>query len=180
MARVHYVASSRTAHTCRKGHVIEPPEGYAWAAPGYHAPKRFACAAHPFRPSELTASAVSEVYAARESAEDQLDALGDDATAEDLESILEEVKTAAEELRDAREEALSAWENGNGPLEEARDQAEEATSTLDGHQVEAYGGDDGPEQHEGDGWEPSDEYAEWLAEQVDALRTAIDEAVDAL
>lgn len=181
MARVHRVASSRTPHTCRRGHVIEPPQGYAWAAPGYRGRKIIACDRHPFRPSELTTSARATVLAAQETADDALNALGPDATYEDLDGIRDEYLSAVQEYLADREEALNQWEHGNSQLEELRDSAQEAVDAIESHEVEEYAGDDGPDDHADDGtdWEPSGEYAEWLEAQREALADAISQSADA-
>lgn len=137
MARVHRVASSRTIHRCHNGHDILPPEGYAWAAPGFRARPKFACAKHPFRPSQLTTSLVADVYAAQEAWDDALPGIdnGDDLTA-----AFEEFVSALTDYRDMRQEALDQWEYGNSQLEEYLDDAENALGEVEGQfEFEEYG-----------------------------------------
>lgn len=166
MARAHKVNSSRKPHTCgRGGHAIPTPEGYYWAAPGYHAPKQYRCLSHPFRESELTASLVSMVYAAREALEDEVN---NATTHEELEQGWETFKGELESYRDQRQEALDAWEYGNSTLEEFVNDAEEALSEAEGFQVEEYSGELTGDAADGE----DEEYEAWLDEQREAVMEA--------
>lgn len=159
MARVHHVTSSRTEHRCHAGHVIEPPAGYSWAAPGFRASKRFACAAHPFRRSQLTTSAVGEVYAAQEAAEDTLsDTEG--MSLEDVVQAYEDFVDALTTFRDSRQEAFDAWENGNSEFEDRLQEAEDALGEVEG-QFE-------PEEWEHDDDVENESYVDYVREQADA------------
>jgi hypothetical protein len=153
MARVHHVASSRTVHRCKQGHDIQPPEGYSWAAPGFRGSKRFACNRHPFRPSELTTSAVSEVLAAQEALEDEVDTLD---THEDFTTAWDSFTEAVGQLRDTRQEALDAWENGNEQLQEAADAAEAAAGEAEAYEVPEFDGDEEEASKEPDRNEPEE------------------------
>lgn len=178
MARVHHVASSRTPHTCKAGHVIEPPEGYSWAAPGFRGAKRFACAAHPFRPSELTTSAVGDVLAAQE-------ALEDDApnwtSAGDAENALEDFKSALSDFRDQRQEALDQWEHGNSQIEDLLQDAESAVSEIESFSIPEWSGDvDESEAADSEDDDVAEEWDRYLDELRSGVTDAVSSAVDQL
>lgn len=183
MARVHHVGSSRTPHKCKAGHVIEPPQGYMWAAPGFRSRKRYACVLHPFRPSELTTSAASPVLAAQEALEDAAEGWE---TPEDVQSALDEFRDAVQEFYDEREQALDAWENGNSQLDELRDQAQEALDAVEDVQLTEWPGEvDGVEIDADDARDSEDDdvmtaWAEFMDEIREQVTTAADEAVSPL
>jgi len=183
MARVHRVESSRTPHQCKAGHVIEPPEGYTWAAPGFRSRKRFACARHPFRPSELTTSAVSSVLAAQEALSDAAESWE---TPDDVQAALDEFRDVVQEFYDEREQALDAWENGDGQLEELRDQAQEALDAVEGVYLTEWPGEvDGVEIDAEDAKDSEDDnvmsaWAEFMDEIREQVTSAADEATGAL
>lgn len=192
MARIHRVNKSAKPHVCgRGGHEIPAGAPYSWAKPGFRTrTPLIRCAAHPFRPSELTTSLASGPMAAQEDFDDALSALDEtDAGAlDELTSALEEFQTAVREYAEQRREALDAWEYGNSQLEELADIAEEAADELEGHQVEEWSGDaeardvdpgDEPDDTESDAyaeWEEATaaheeamrEWAEHVAEQIEA------------
>lgn len=182
MARAHHVKSSRIEHTCHAGHVIPAGEPYSWAAPGFRASrygKKFACKAHPFKPSQLTTSRVSEALAAQEAFDDALNSIDQDA-----EGALDELRSAVEdfasELRtyaDDRRASADAWEHGNYQLEEYADTAEAAADEAESFDVEDWGGDvealawdeandPEPEVIEGDD-ASEEEHAEWESRRDD-------------
>lgn len=178
MARVHYVASSRTPHACKAGHVIEPPEGYSWAAPGFRAAKRFACAAHPFRPSELTASAVADVLAAQEALEDDA---SNWTSAGEAESALEDFKSALEEFRDQRQEALDQWEHGNSQIEDLLQDAMSAVSEIEAFSIPEWSGDvDESEAGESEDDDVIEEWDQYLDEMRSGVIEAVSSAIDHL
>jgi len=180
MARVHHLSTSNVEHTCRRGHVIPKGQPYSWAAPGFRARKRFACAEHPFRSSELTTSKVGEAIAAGEALTDALDAI-DTTDAGAIDAIREAVESFAGEIRqyaDERREAADTWENGNSQLEEYADTAESAADEIESHDVEEWDGDtdardwDAPEPDEA---EQRDDPGAWQAWRDD--QDAHDDAV---
>lgn len=163
MARAHFVKSSRTVHRCHAGHDIEPPAAYYWAAPGFRSRKKFACTSHPFRQSQLTTSAVADVYAAQEALEDELDGL---TTHEEFQAAWDTFSESVTDFRDMRQEALDAWENGNSQLEELLEQAEEAASEAEAFEVPEFDGDEETAAKEPDD-EPEDEPEEPDREDYD-------------
>lgn len=152
MARVHRVESSRTVHRCHAGHDIQPPQGYSWAAPGFRGRKMFACSTHPFRPSQLTTSAVSSVLAAQEALDDELDSL---TTHEEFTTAWEGFTQELEQLQSERQEALDAWEHGNSQLEELVEATDAAMDEASGFEVPEFDGDE-----EAAAVEPSEEHGD--------------------
>lgn len=109
------------------GKKIEPGERYyqfSFRYGGTH----FRCAAHYPRPSELTQSKMSAVYAAIEDAEDQLINAGLDDMAGIIEAVAEAVDEVASEYRDAGE-----------AMGEAGYENQERADELDGWSSELQG-----------------------------------------
>ena len=179
MASVKRVASSRTVHRCHAGHDIEPPEGYSWAAPGFRARKRYACARHPFRPSQLTTSLRSGPLAAQEALDDALDAISESNTdaLDDITTAVEDLRSALEDYAAEREQALDAWENGNAQLEELHEIAQAALDEVDGFTVDEWSGDEAARDRAledgSDDDEDQDAAEDWrqhVQAQIDAAR----------
>lgn len=164
MARVIRVKSSRTDHNCHAGHIISAPAAYSWTAPGFRGRKKFACASHPFRPSQLTTSAKSEPLRAIEDAQDALEDTSE-MSLDDVKQVKEDLQQALEEYRDMRQEGVDAWENGNSQMEEALSEAEEAISEIEGHEVEDYDGEED---------ETDQLYKEHVSEQASQLASIIE------
>lgn len=178
MARAHRVASSRTIHRCHKGHDILPPEGYTWAAPGFRARKKFACAQHPFKPSELTVGLVSEALSAAEDFEAALDQISDDDTdaLDQITSAVEEFSSAISDYVAQREEAFNAWENGNSQLEDLYETAQAALNEIEGFQVQDW---DGDEEARDRGFESTDdEVNPDDLEAADAYRSHVQDQIE--
>lgn len=181
MARVFRVATSRVAHHCHKGHEIPVGQGYAWAAPGYHARKKFACKDHPFRQSDLTSGLRSDALYAAEAFEDALDQI-DTASSEALDELTtakEEFQSAIEQYVSQREVALDAWENGNEQLQELLDTAESALDEIQSWEPEDWDGEeelrdaddhDEDEELQGRIEEARDSWVDHVEEQLDGAR----------
>jgi acyl-CoA reductase-like NAD-dependent aldehyde dehydrogenase len=167
MARVTRVDNSRKEHICGRGnHPIPKGDSYYSAAPGFRSKPKFRCLDHPFRPSELTASARSGPLSAVEAFEDA--ARDGFNTIEDLQAAWDELGEALQEYVDEREQALEAWEHGNSQLEELRDTAQEALDEFEAHSIEDWTGDDEPEDTDSDEWgEWEDEHSQHVADQTD-------------
>lgn len=176
MARIYHTAKSRKERYCTPGHhTIPVGSAVASAAPGFRSREIFACAAHPFRPSNLTTSLRAEPLAAQEALEDAMGAMDqeDPGVLDELTAALEEFQSAVEEYASTRREALDAWENGNSQLEELSDTAENAESEATGVEVEEWDGDEELRDSEPDE-EPDDEDSpEWTA--WDEKRQAIED-----
>src|SRR4051812_45919680 len=87
-------ARGATRHCARCGAEIKPGERYySWSF--RYGGTRYNCGRHSPRPSELTQSLMSDVYAAQERASDSL---LDAETIEDIKSFVEEVADAAREV----------------------------------------------------------------------------------
>lgn len=173
MARVHKQENSRKVHTCRKGHEIPAGETYWWAKPGFRRrTPLIACAAHPFRQSELTTSAASEPMAAVEAFEDE--AAAGFSTIEDLTTAWDSLREAVESYRDQRQEALDAWEYGNSQLEEYLETAEAALQEVEGFTPEEWSGDEEPEDTDSDAWaEWEDEHSQHVQDQTDEALSVV-------
>lgn len=186
MARIYYIKKSRTEHTCTTAraasHTIPVGEPYSYAMPGFRGAKKYRCAAHPFRTSELMTGLAAGPQAAQESFEDQCDAGFE--SVDDLSSAWDDLKSEAESYLDERESALDAWENGNSTLEELRDRAQEAVDALEEFEPEDFS-DDEPERDSYDEGEHGDEeferdHEEWESERDEHMDTQIEAARDAL
>lgn len=119
MAKVTTVKAARKPQgNCgRCGVEIGKGDAYIHASPGFRGPKLIRCTKHEcrFRQSDLCTSKLAAIYAAQESAEDNLAELSaDDATKGTFEEILEEVAAAAEEVGAEYQEASDAWADGQG------------------------------------------------------------------
>lgn len=174
MARVHRIGNSRTVRPCIAGHDIPVGSAYTWAAPGFRARKRYACAAHPFRPSQLTTGLVSEALAAAEAFEDAIDAIDhDDPDAlTDLSAAVAEFTGELEGYVAQREEALAAWENGNSQLEELYETAQAAYDEVEAWEPEDWDGDedarDNAEHDDHD--DAAGSWADHVSDQIEAAR----------
>lgn len=174
MARVHRLSSSRVPHQCKAGHEIPAGEPYSWAAPGFRARKRYACAKHPFRPSELTTSLASEALAAAEAFEDAIDQIDTNSpdALNDLEAARADFESELEGYVSQREEALAAWENGNSQLEELYETAQAAYDEVSNWQPEDWDGDEEARDNE-DHADHDEAVASWeehVSDQVEAAR----------
>lgn len=184
MARVHHVAKSRKDHTCGLGHVIPKGSPYSHAAPGYHAPTRYRCIEHPFRPSDLASGMNAEPMAAQEAFDDGLGDLEKD-DYDGLNALVTDFRQALEDYRDSRQESLDAWENGNSQLEELLNDAEEQVSNFDVEEFYEYDEDEPevpdaePEQEEGDERDAYDQAVEEHSTWEQAREDHWDECVNA-
>lgn len=133
MPRINTVTRSRVERDCTPSyathHVIPVGSTITSATPGYRATTLYRCAAHPFRPSELTASLAAYPMREAEAFEDAARAGFD--SIEDLKDQWNLICEAARDYYDAREFALQSWPNGNAAMEEARDRADAALSEVE-------------------------------------------------
>lgn len=176
MARVSTVDKARKAQgQCgRCGKEIGVGDGYRHASPGFRGPKLIRCLGPScyFRQSELTTSKLAQVYAAQESADEALDALGDDWTeTDDVQSILEDVASEVRTVAEEYAEAADAMGDAGEENQERADELEGFADTLEGVNF-----DDPPSWSAGE--EPSDEdvaeaWAEWREGVIDAAREEI-------
>jgi len=174
----------------RCGKVIEPGEQYlSWSF--RYGGTHFRCLDHRPRPSELTQSKMAEVYAAIETAEDQLDGCGD---VEDIKNLIEEVaeaaRSVADEYREAAEPFGGAGENADR-ADELEGYADELES-FDPEEGEVWSDEDHMDEareRAGEGAEPLDVIAalqeirdEWEEDDhdADAVESAKDEARELL
>jgi hypothetical protein len=188
MARAHWVKSSRKEHTCGKGHVISIGEGYYWAAPGFRTGrhKKYRCAKHQFRESELISGLRSEIVGAREAAED---AISTATTIDEVHAAIDEFASAADDYLSMRQEALEQWENGNSQLEEYVYQAEAIQQEVDGWEnSNGYEDSDEPDaddlssyyadaEADGEPFSRDDLVEQWRDDRLEEVR---DEASDLL
>jgi hypothetical protein len=130
MARVLTKTKSRggKSATCgRCGAPIEPGEMYYSWTP-YRSGTRTHCFRHAPRPSETTTSLLSEVYAAVESAQDQMEGAE---SIEDVKTLVAEVAEAAQSVAEQYREASEAF-GGAGENAERADELESWASELEG------------------------------------------------
>ncbi len=117
--------AERACGTCR--HVIQPGEKYlSWSF--RYGGTHYRCTQHPPRPSELTQSLMGGVYAAVESAQDELP------TAPEAEAIRALVESVAESVAEVIEQYREAAEpfGGQGENAERADELEGWQSDLEG------------------------------------------------
>jgi ABC-type transporter Mla subunit MlaD len=144
MPRVYSPKKNRSGKSLACGRcsrTIEPGETYYWWKFRYGG-KQVRCGDHYPRPSELTQSKLSQVYAAVEGAED---ALGDAKTVDEVTGALE---TAAGEVRDVADEyreAAEAMGDAGSEHEERADAVEEFADALEQFDPDL---DDEPEEDE--------------------------------
>lgn len=203
MARVHvskFAGRKGATLMCQspKGqHPIAVGESYSWVKPRSAYRKMVRCLAHPFRLSETTTSKMAGVYAAQETAQDDLTAMtGNPASVEDISSVLEtaadDIESVAEEYREANEASPTGLVFGED-LNERADEISEAAQELrdwsadedepDYDQCEAI--HEGDEEADGEDVFPargSDECEScmeikgaWWDEQVDSAMSAVND-----
>lgn len=165
MARITYVKKARKAQgLC--GHCqrpIEVGDPYRHFAPGYHARKQVRCMRSECAPrqSELTASTMSQVYAAQEAFED---AVGSVDNIDDLRDLFEDYRQEIEAYRDERQEGLNQWEYGNSHLEDRLYEVQAYLDDLQGHEVVDF---DDEEPEDEDDWQDWDDARkDWVQEQI--------------
>lgn len=165
LAKVVEVKSARADYRCEKdGTVILKGDPYRWYVVGFRSKYRhIRCmkASCSPRPSERESSQVSEVYAAQETATDDLGNLSTAISAPDEgASLVEEIKsilqTAADSIREVAEAYREADENfgggGNTDMGEWADTLEEGVDAL-----ESWDPDTDPEDIDGCGEHEEDE-----------------------
>lgn len=200
-ARITYVDKARKRpggkppHTCGKcGDPILPGTSYLWYAVGFRARPTFRCRKSTCAPkgSELESSAVADILAAIEEAEDQVDELSE-VTAQEFESaaseILQSVQDAIEEVASTYEEADQSM--GGNQATEAYERAE----TLRGNDLGSFSLNASDPEGCGDEWKSEDDDADaddheepqdgcdfcqtklddWLEEARQEVRDALDE-----
>jgi hypothetical protein len=183
MARVHRVSRSNKEHTCGKGHVIPKGEPYTWARPGFRRrTPLIRCAAHPFRPSELTTSAASAPMAALEALEDEVQGMDPTSadTLDELETALEAFASAVREYADEREQALEAWEHGNSQLEELNDTAQTAAEEAEAIEVDGWDESEPEESDYAEADEDEDDYETALDAYQERLTEHVQAQIDAV
>lgn len=125
----------RTLHCGRCGATILPTETYfSWSF--RYGGTRTNCHRHPPRSSELTQSKMAEVYAAIESAEDQLDGC---TTIEDIKDQVTDVASTVQEVAGEYRDAAEAF-GGQG---ENAERADELDSWAD--ELESFDPDEPPD-----------------------------------
>lgn len=140
MARVTTVKAARKPQgRCgRCGKEIEKGDGYRHASPGFRSRKLVRCLedACRFRPSDLTTSKMSQVYAAVEGVEDSLAEFGPfedhDAVKDEAQALVDGMKDEIEAVRDEYQEALDQWEYGNEQIQEKVDEVEGWVDVCEG------------------------------------------------
>ncbi len=171
MARVTTVQKSLKDQVCGRCQAALPKgSAYQWAKPGFRSRTRLIrCLACPFRQSELTTSKLAEVYAAQE------DALEEVNVAEDTEAMESALSDAADRVREVAEEyreAAEAMGDAGAEMEERADQLEEYADALGDVQFEDAPEED-PEEDDSSVYE--EQLAEWLDEQRDQARSALED-----
>lgn len=127
MTRVYRVQKSRVERRCKAGHVIPAGTPYSYATPGFRGRTIYACADHPFRPSDLTANdLLSRYYSAVEGLEDAL-AAWDGA---EVSSLIDDLEAAESDIQECTNEWESQLEN-MGVLSEG-DTGQQIQERLDG------------------------------------------------
>jgi len=208
MARVTYVKSAqgrkngqpRRCYKC--GTEIHPGDSYKWFANriGRYSQRKDFCANCPVRPSDTTTSPhLSALYAAQESAEDQLAAGGELGLA-DIAQIVREYAEAVREVGEGYGESADNIEEGFGhetyQSQEIREKADECDSAAD--TIESAADDiesledpdadaseflDEYEGETGDDDQPTDadEFEEWVeAKRQERREAAMDAANSAM
>lgn len=157
MARIYNVEKARKDQgTCRCGTAIKVGDPYKWTKNRF-GPKLIRCGKCQFRPSELTQSKMSQVYAAQESISEllaewdgDLDALKSDIESciDDIENVKSEYEDAAEAMGDAgeqhreRAEELESWIDDlreiDGELEEFEGERDEENNPKDAKAFEEW------------------------------------------
>lgn len=198
MARIHTIQKSAKEHTCgRCATVLPKGSPYQKAAPGFRARDLIRCMSCGFRQSELTTSKLSEVYAAQEDLQANIDSW-DPTEAEDagdLETALQEAAERAREVAQEYTDANDGWtQNGASDNEQFTEKAETIEAWAE-ELENAYFEDkpDKPEQEdfEVEEIEDKDHAAEAYAEAIEAwteevegwgieARQAAQDACDAL
>ena len=140
-ARITTITKSVKPGVCEKCRTELPPgSAYRHFKVGFRSRyKHVRCmeAACTPRPSELESSKLSEVYAAQEDAEDQLDELDADATADEITEVVTALGEAIQAVADEYEEA-STDDNGtvfNTTAEERAETLSSAADELSGFEV---------------------------------------------
>lgn len=146
--RVHYVGKAREARTPRQciscGHEVQPGESYKWAEPRYE-PVKIWCHSCLPRPSQLTSSKLSVVYAAQEDFSSEIERLDNET---DIGAALASVAGAAEEVAQEYQDSIDAMPEGlqEGPtgeeLREKIDALEEYAQDLQAWSSDADKDDD--------------------------------------
>lgn len=175
--RVHYVGKARAARTPRRciscGHEVQPGESYKRAEPRY-GPVLIWCHSCSPRPSQMTSSKLSAVYAAQEDFASEIGSL-DNAT--DIEAALATVAEAAEEVAQEYQDSIDAMPESlqEGPtgeeMREKIDALEEYAQDL-----QAWSSDD-DDPREDDEEDPSEDDIETYLE---SMRSSAQDAVDSL
>lgn len=170
MARAHRVEKSRKVRRCHAGHDIEIGQPYYWANPGFRSrAKKYACTAHPFKPSQLTNGLVSEALSAAENFEATLEGI-DAAESDALDQVTSAVEDFAGEIEgyvDQRRESFEAWENGNSQLEELYETANAALEEIQNWTADDWAGDEEARDDE-DHEDHEEALADWT-EHVEAV-----------
>lgn len=173
------------------GTTIEVGQPYKWVktkSGPYGGAKKFRCAACPsWRPSELTGSAaLGTLYAAQESAEDDLTAWEPDEGTDALEAILTTLAEGIREAAQVYEESADNMEEGFGhetyQSSELREKAEALNAMAD--EVEQAGDFEEFDEEAawdeailGSSWEPTDEVPDYPREEdPEGLEVDVDQA----
>jgi hypothetical protein len=139
IAKIQTVQRSRKEYVCEKCRDVLPVGSqYRHYTVGFRSKyKHVRCMKDTCFPrsSELESSRLSDVYAAQENAEDQLNALALSSTPDDISAILEELASA---IREVAEEYEAAAENEYGVVfnQDSADRAEILQSAAD--EIENY------------------------------------------
>jgi hypothetical protein len=216
MARITYVKSARATKRGNRrctgcGKEIKPGDSYKWFANriGRMSMRKDYCSTCVIRPSMMTTSPhLATIYAAQETAEDALDALGEGTTLDDIGQVLRDCAEGYREAKESYEESAQNIEDGFGhptqmseeiqekaeACEAAADELESQADNIDGMDDPAAEdeefADDGEFEYDGevdDDGNPVDkeDYEAKLHEHADAkreerLEAAIEEARSAI
>lgn len=182
-----------SCHRCRRE--IAKGEVYLWWFKGFRSRfKHVRCTACPRpRSSELESSNLAEAYAAQETAEDALDAMGEPGDSSDIDQVVGDMASSIEEVASTYREADEAFGGSGATVSgEMADNLEQAQSDLEQFQAEEF--DEDPrwcELHDGDGVEAdaareepcedcdriqAEQKQTWWDGQVEAARDAVSSA----
>lgn len=188
MARIHTIQRSAKEHTCgRCATVLPKGSAYQKAAPGFRARDLIRCMSCGFRQSELTTSKLSEVYAAQEDLQANIDSW-DPTEAEDagdLEAALQEAAERARAVAEEYTDANDGWtQNGASDNEQFIEKAEAIDAWADELEAAYFEDKPDPEDSEVEEIEDKDHAEAAHAEAVEGwgieARQAAQDACDAL
>lgn len=180
VARITTVGRSRKPYVCGScRETIPVGSSYRWFAVGFRGRPQIRCMKTTCTPrtSQLESSQLSEAYAARENAQDQLATMTEVSDLSDLQNVLDEFKDAIESVKDIYREADENF--GGGGMTENAERADNLEAVMD--EIDSVSLDDWDdnwcEKHESadTALELDEQFTE--SDNIDAVREACDDCI---